>query len=108
MSSVSVMLSRSVTDTGAAEAEPAKLSVVATTQAWRGAAAPFVKSVPFTFSNMLPLARSKSAPFPDNVCTGTRSRTTMPPSFTSMESKRNFASYVSPLCVENTQRSMSG
>ena len=95
-------------DTGAAEAEPAKLSVVETTHAERGAAAPLVKSVVFTFSKILPLARSKSAPFPADVCTGTRSRTTTSPSFTSMESKRNFASYVSPRCVENTQRSMSG
>ena len=106
VSSVSVM--RSSKADGAADAEPARLPVIATTQAGRAAAAPSVKSVAVTFSNTCPLARSKSAPFPAAVFTGTRSRTRRPPSFTRIESKRNLALYVTPRWSANTHMSMSG
>ena len=93
---------------GAPDDEPTSRDEAATTHAGRADAAPSVKSVVVTFSYTTPFARSKSAPFPAAVRTGTRSRTTMPPSFTRMESKRNLALYVTARWSANTQRSMNG
>ena len=80
------------TDVGAPEDEPVRTGELAMAHPCRATAAPFVKSaVPALlpeFRNTSPLARSKSAPSPPSVSTGTRSRTTSPPSLMTIESNR--------------------
>ena len=78
------------------------------TQPVRVSVAPFVKS--FDSSSLewtTPFARSKSAPLPFALTTGTRSRTTMPASFTRRELKVNFEPRVTDH-VPNTAKSRIG